>query len=83
MSITLGLDRSDKVEPDMFDTLVIMLRSIMFIDETLMLCEAPDDLCKKFIFGGVSMIAKTGAPVEFKEEVNTIIDSMVTKEDNK
>lgn len=82
ISITLGLDRSDEVEPDMFDTLVIMLRSIMFIDETLMFCEAPNDLGKKFIFDGVSMIAKTGAPVEFKEEVNAIVDSMITKEDN-
>ena len=81
-SITLGLDRGDDAEPDMFDTLVIMLRSIMFIDETLMFCEAPDSLCKKFIFGGVAMIAKTGAPVGFKGEINTIVDNMITKEDN-
>lgn len=81
-SITLGLDRSAGLEPDMFDTLVIMLRSIMFIDETLMFCEAPDSLCKKFIFGGVVMIAKTGAPVGFKGEINTIVDNMIAKEDN-
>ena len=79
--ITSNVDKGDKVEPDMFDTLAVMLRSIMFIDETLMFCEAPDDIGEKFLLGGVNMIFKTGAPVELKEEVNTIVDNMTTKED--
>ncbi len=82
-AITLGLNKGDKVEPNMFDTLAVMLRSIMFIDETLMFCEAPDDIGEKFLLGGVNMIFKTGAPVELKEEVNTIVDNMTTKEDIK
>lgn len=81
--ITSNVDKDDKVEPDMFDALAVMLRSIMFIDETLMFCEAPDDIGEKFLLGGVNMIFKTGAPVELKEEVNSIVNNMTTKEDIK
>ena len=79
--ITSTVDKGDKVEPDMFDTLAVMLRSIMFVDETLMFCEAPDDIGEKFLLGGVNMIFKTGAPVGLKKEVNTIVDNMTAKED--
>ena len=81
--ITLNVDRDNKVEPDMFDTWAVMLRSIMFIDEILMFCEAPDSIGKKFLLSGVNMIAKTGAPVRLKEEVNAIVNNMTTKEDIK
>lgn len=79
--ITLNVDRDNKVEPDMFDTWAVMLRSIMFIDEILMFCEAPDSIGEKFLLSGVDMIAKTGAPVGLKKEINAIIDNMTTKED--
>ena len=83
VSITLGLDKNDDVELEVLDALVITFRSIMFTDETLMFHGAPKIVSEKFLVGGVKTIAKIGAPAKLKEEVNTVVDNMITKEDNK
>lgn len=79
--IASTVDIDDKTRSSMVDTLAVMLRSIMFVDETLMFCEAPDNIGEKFLLSGINMIFKTGAPVGLKKEVNTIVDSIGNKED--
>ena len=70
-------------------SLTVLLRSIIFVDEVMMFCDAPNAIGEKFIHDGIKMIAKigapvqseTGAPVQFKTKIDNITDDINDKED--